>query len=157
MLREQWISHISLVWIDGATPRFARILSEYPAIRIEDFPGFPQSLQENAGIFSSPATRHGGACGERKCRSYSFTTSTLDGDEWSASRPGRALPPGKGPPVPIGQEAGWAPVPVWTQRLNSTLKLDHERFRPNPLQFIVHLSPFHWTSYSLSCWKNVVK
>jgi hypothetical protein len=26
----------------------------------------------------------------------------LDGGEWSASRPGRALPPGKGPPVPVG-------------------------------------------------------
>jgi hypothetical protein len=25
-----------------------------------------------------------------------------DGGEWSASRPGRALPPGKEPPVPIG-------------------------------------------------------
>jgi hypothetical protein len=24
--------------------------------------------------------------------------------------------PGKGPPVPIVQEAGWAPQPVWTQR-----------------------------------------
>jgi hypothetical protein len=44
-------------------------------------------------------------------------TSALDGGEWSASCPGRALPPGKGPPVPIGQEAGWAPEPVWTQRL----------------------------------------
>jgi hypothetical protein len=32
-------------------------------------------------------------------------------------RPGRALPPGKEPLVPIGQEAGWAPEPVWTQRL----------------------------------------
>jgi hypothetical protein len=31
------------------------------------------------------------------------------------SRPGRALPPGKGPTVPIVQEAGWAPEPVWTQ------------------------------------------
>jgi hypothetical protein len=49
--------------------------------------------------------------------SYSFMTSALDGGEWSALRPGRALPPGKGPPVPIGQEAGWAPEPVWTQRL----------------------------------------
>jgi hypothetical protein len=49
--------------------------------------------------------------------SYSFTTSALDGGEWSVSRLGRALPPEKGPPVPIGQEAGWAPVPVWTQRL----------------------------------------
>jgi hypothetical protein len=37
--------------------------------------------------------------------------------EWSASRPGHALPPGKGPPVPIVQEAGWATEPVWTQRL----------------------------------------
>jgi hypothetical protein len=49
--------------------------------------------------------------------SYSFTTSQLDGGEWSTSRPGRALPPGKGPPVPIVQEAGWAPEPVSTQRL----------------------------------------
>jgi hypothetical protein len=38
-------------------------------------------------------------------------------DEWSASRPGRALPPEKRPPVPIVQEAGWAPEPVWTQRI----------------------------------------
>jgi hypothetical protein len=37
--------------------------------------------------------------------------------EWSASRPGRALPPGKEPPVPIVQEAGWASEPVWTQKL----------------------------------------
>jgi hypothetical protein len=29
--------------------------------------------------------------------------------EWSASRPGRALVPGKGLPVRTGQEAGWAP------------------------------------------------
>jgi hypothetical protein len=39
------------------------------------------------------------------------------GGEWSASRPGRALPPGKGPSVPIVQDAGWAPEPAWTQRL----------------------------------------
>jgi hypothetical protein len=31
--------------------------------------------------------------------------------------PAALLPPGKGPPVPIGQEAGWAPEPVWTLRL----------------------------------------
>jgi hypothetical protein len=38
--------------------------------------------------------------------------------EWSASRPGRAfIPRGKDPPVPIVQEAGWAPELVWTQRL----------------------------------------
>jgi hypothetical protein len=50
--------------------------------------------------------------GERRYSSYSFLTSALDGGEWSASRPGRSLPP-----VSIGQEAGWAPEPVWTQRL----------------------------------------
>jgi hypothetical protein len=48
--------------------------------------------------------------GERRYSSYSYLTSALDRGEWSASCPGRALPQGKGPPVPIGQEAGWAPV-----------------------------------------------
>jgi hypothetical protein len=36
--------------------------------------------------------------GGEKHSSYSFLTSALDGGEWSASRPGRALPPEKGPP-----------------------------------------------------------
>jgi hypothetical protein len=49
--------------------------------------------------------------------SYSFTTSALDEGEWSAALPGRALPPGKWSPVPIVQEAGWAPQPLWVQRL----------------------------------------
>jgi hypothetical protein len=43
---------------------------------------------------SSPATRHGGAWGDRRYSSYSFSTSALDGGEWSASRPGRAFTPG---------------------------------------------------------------
>jgi hypothetical protein len=55
--------------------------------------------------------------GERRYSSHSFLTSALDKGESSASRPGRALPPGKGPPVPIGQEAGWALERVWTQGL----------------------------------------
>jgi hypothetical protein len=36
--------------------------------------------------------------------------------------PAALLPPGKGPPVPIGQEAGWAPEPVWTQMILVSLK-----------------------------------
>jgi hypothetical protein len=60
-----------------------------------------------------PATCHEGTRGERKYSSYSYLTSALDGGEWSASRPGRALPLS----VPIGLEAGWAPEPVWTQGL----------------------------------------
>jgi hypothetical protein len=55
--------------------------------------------------------------GDMRYSSYSLLSSALEGAEWSASRPGRALPPGKEPPVPIVQEAGWAPEPVWTQRL----------------------------------------
>jgi hypothetical protein len=31
--------------------------------------------------------------------------------------PAALLPPARGPPVPVVQEAGWAPEPVWTQRL----------------------------------------
>jgi hypothetical protein len=45
------------------------------------------------------------AQGERKYSSYSFITSALDGGEWSASRPGRPLPPGKGPPVPLEEKS----------------------------------------------------
>jgi hypothetical protein len=55
--------------------------------------------------------------GDRRYSSYSLITSALDGGEGSASRPSHALAPGKGPPVPIVQEARWAPEPVWTQRL----------------------------------------
>jgi hypothetical protein len=44
---------------------------------------------------SNPPTRHGGAWGERRYTSYSFSTSELDGGEWSASRPSRTLPWGK--------------------------------------------------------------
>ena len=40
-------------------------------------------------------------------------TAALEGGEWSASRPSRSLTPRKDP-VPILQEAGWAPGPVWT-------------------------------------------
>jgi hypothetical protein len=36
--------------------------------------------------------------GERRYSSYSFLTSALDGGEWSASHPGRSLPPGERTP-----------------------------------------------------------
>jgi hypothetical protein len=66
---------------------------------------------------SCPITSHEGAWWERRYISYLFSASALDGGEWSASLPGRALAPGRGPPVPIVQEAGWTPESVWTQRL----------------------------------------
>jgi len=39
-------------------------------------------------------------------------TTALEGDEGSASRPSHSLP--REDPLPIVQEAGWAPGPVWT-------------------------------------------
>jgi hypothetical protein len=84
---------------------------------------------------SSPFTRHGGAWGEWIYDFYSFMTSAQDGREWSASRPGRVLLPGEGPPVPIVQEAGWAPEPVWTQRL------EEKSFAPAGVR-----TPIAWSS-----------
>jgi hypothetical protein len=50
------------------------------------------------GKAAVPATCHGGAWGERRYSSHSFSTSALDGGEWSASRPGRAFTPGERTP-----------------------------------------------------------
>jgi hypothetical protein len=46
------------------------------------------------------------ALGGEKYSSYSFMTSTLDEGQWSASRPGRALPTGKGPRYPLDRRLG---------------------------------------------------
>jgi hypothetical protein len=40
------------------------------------------SKENSHYLKSSAATRHGGAWGERRYSSYSFTTSALDGGEW---------------------------------------------------------------------------
>jgi hypothetical protein len=44
--------------------------------------------------------------------------------------PAALLPPGKGPPVPIGRETGWAPEPVWTQRIEETSNPDRPVGQP---------------------------
>jgi hypothetical protein len=79
------------------------------------------------GIFqghkTGPVTPQGGALGVRMYNSYCFLFSALEGGECSASRPGHALPPGKEPPVPTVQEAGGAPEPVWTQRVEEKHKI----------------------------------
>jgi hypothetical protein len=68
------------------------------------------------------------------------------GGEWSASRPYRALPPGIGPPVPIGEEAGWDPEPVWTQRI------EEKSFCPcrgsNPDRPVVQPVVRHYTAWA---------
>jgi hypothetical protein len=54
----------------------------------------------------SPAARHTGAWVESRYSSYSFLISALDGGEWSASRPSRALPRGKDPRYPLYRRLG---------------------------------------------------
>jgi hypothetical protein len=64
-----------------------------------------------------PRYHHADAKEERKYIALLILDVDTRWGEWLASRLGRALPPGKEPLVPPGQEAGWAPEPVWTQRL----------------------------------------
>jgi hypothetical protein len=67
------------------------------------------SYDHHVGIIDSkisPAIRHGGAWGEMRYSSYSFSTSALDEGEWSASRPGRAFTPGERTPG-IHCTGGW--------------------------------------------------
>ena len=72
---------------------------------------------------------------------YSSMTAVLEGDEWSAARPGH-LYPGKDP-VAILREAGWAPEPVWMGG-QSRLHRDSITDRPAPSQSLYRLSyPAH--------------
>jgi hypothetical protein len=52
---------------------------------------------------------------ERHCGTLSLT-SALDGGGWSTPSPAR-FTPGRDP-VPLVQEVGWAPGPVWTDADN---------------------------------------
>jgi hypothetical protein len=59
-------------------------------------------MQSEGGEEDCPATTMQTTRGERRYSSYSLLTSALDEGAWSASRPGRALRPGKGRLAPIG-------------------------------------------------------
>jgi hypothetical protein len=58
--------------------------------------------------------------------------------------PAALLPPGKGPPVPIGQESGWAPEPVWTQRLQE--KFFAPRWESKPDRPVIQPVVRHYTA-----------
>jgi hypothetical protein len=75
-----------------------------------------------------------------------YTIKAPDGGEWSASRPGRALGPRKGLPIPTVQEAGWAPEPVWTQRLQE--KSFRIRRGSNPDRPVVQPVARHYTDWA---------
>ena len=71
---------------------------------------FGPKRQEESKV--QPLTGHEGPEGEQVYSSTLPSTSVLDGGGWSAPRPGRFTP--WKDPVPIVQEARWAPGPVWT-------------------------------------------
>ena len=60
--------------------------------------------------FNTPWRYRGGV--DVKIHCFFNLDANGGGGCWSTPRPGR-FPPGKGP-VPIVQEAGWAPGPIWT-------------------------------------------
>jgi hypothetical protein len=71
---------------------------------------------------SSPTTHLWSRMGERMYSSYSFTTSALDGDEWSASCPATLYPRGKDPGTHC--TGGWVGCP--------RASLDTRGYRKNP-------------------------
>jgi hypothetical protein len=87
------------------------------------------------------------ALGEKRCSSYSFSTSALDGGEWSASLPDRALAPGKEPPVSIVQEAVWASERVWTQRLEEKILSPLPGIEPRSPGCPARSQTLYWLSY----------
>jgi hypothetical protein len=66
---------------------------------------------------SCPATCQAGDKGDKRYSSYSFVTSGLDEDEWSASLPGRALPTGKNPGTHC--TGGWVGLRAGLENINT--------------------------------------
>jgi len=77
----------------------------------------PDFIQKNDQVH--PRTRHIGPEGEQRYSSTLSLTSALDAGGWSTPRPSRFTPRER-EPVPIVQEAGWAPGLVWTGKANHT-------------------------------------
>jgi hypothetical protein len=103
-----------------------------PTILTEGFRGFPQWKVKQSRYMPWR---------ERRYNSYSYLTSALDGCEWSTSRPGRALPPRKEPPVPIGQEGPRAGLDAGARRKTLCLCQGSNPGRP------VRTQTLYWLSY----------
>jgi hypothetical protein len=85
--------------------------------------------------------------------SLPFTTTALDGDEWSASLPGCALPPGKGPRFPLDRRLGGPQSRSWHRGLrkkSSCLCQASNLDRPVALSVVKHYidwaTPVLWVS-----------
>ena len=89
---------------------------------------------------------------QRGSMGYSSTlplTSGLDGGEWMTPRPRRFTP--RKDPVPIVQEAGWTPGPVWTCEENVAPKGFRSPNRPAHSQSLYRLRyPADWFMETLN-------
>ena len=106
-----------------------------------------------------PRTDHEDPEGKQRCSSTLSLTSSLDGIGLSTPRPGR-LTPGK-EPLPIIQDAGWAPGLVWTGAENLALTGVRSPDRPARSESLYRLnypgSPSKWVSFLIlqSHWSNL--
>jgi hypothetical protein len=86
--------------------------------------------------------------GDRRNSSYSFLTSALEGGEWSASRPGSALPPGIKPPYHKQFEMKWPKhVPHCVAQTSDIWHCYWFCFR-RVLRNINKIGPLHGNSYA---------
>jgi hypothetical protein len=92
-----FISALYFIWISRQILWFFHKLFIIYDVKVKKIKAVPPHASEALGV-------------KRRYDSYSFLTSAVYGVEWSASRPGCAQPPGKGPPVFICDV-------VWTEYL----------------------------------------
>jgi hypothetical protein len=76
----------------------------------------------------------------------SFLTSALDGDEWSASRPGSVLPPGKDPWYPLDRRLGGLRAGLDTEGRGKFLCPCRGSNPGRPVQTVVMTDPKYFTS-----------
>ena len=102
----------------------------------EKRPNLPQSQGK-----VHPRTGHKDPDGEQRYSSTLSLTSALEVGGWSTPRPGRFAP--RKDPVPIVEESGWAPGPVWTgaENLAPTRDSIPEPSSPQPVAIPTELLP----------------
>jgi hypothetical protein len=86
---------------------------------LETVPVWRSSFWRVCKIAKSDYSGHEDPKGKQMCGSSFSLTSSLNGGGWSTPRTDRLTL--RKDPVPILQEAGWAPGPVWTGTEKSTL------------------------------------
>jgi hypothetical protein len=124
------------------------MIATYRQVRSKD-QGKRKTNSKSKAKLKLSRTRHAGDKGERKYCCYLLLTSALDGDKWSASRPGCALPPGKDPRYPLYRRL----VGPQTQRLEENSFASAGEWTPVFQSLVRHCT--HWaTQIQKYRWKD---